>query len=869
MIKLKLTILSALFFFALGLSAQEICDNGIDDDGNGLIDLNDSACDCGEVLPLVDTVGYVCKGTLRLIMTDQEAISYQWYKDGVAISGETNALIKVFDTPGFEGLYSVMVTTATGCYTSIPYDAFIPPPIEVDLGIQYVCPPDCLDFGPFTLCSPGDFQNNGIAANGCDSITYLEVRVGNSSSSSFSDAICAGQTYTYYDLTATETGVYQTIIPNNFGCDSVVTINLTVEPEIPASTNASICSGETYTFQDITATTTGAYQTIVTGNGDCDTLLTVNLTVVDPVQDTIYPSICSGATYMHHDITATVSGEYSTTLSTDAGCDSTLVVFLTVNDPVSEDIDARICDGDTYTLHSISATESGVYSTTISNGAGCDSTINVTLTVDNPITSNMEASFCEGENYVFYDINTSVGGEFSTVFTAANGCDSTVYVDVTMLENSETFLEEYVCEGNPYILYDIYATESGQYTTTISNSVGCDSIITVDLVVTDTVKLFFAETICNGDTVVVRDTEYFDAGDYTIEIMDNFGCDTVITVTIDVLSETYSEINASICEGETYDLNGSSTDVAGVYQSILTNAVGCDSIVTVNLSVLENTMSTQQAEICEGDTYEYYDISTMEAGSYETTIPNAAGCDSVITVELTVNPLLRREVAYTLCDGDVLTVYGLNATATEIIEVRQSNATGCDSLITIDLVVNTPEDLLELGEDIDMDLGETIDIIPEFIASDLENLEWYDENGNYLGNQTTLTNYKPLVDTRVYLSGTDSNGCSVVDDILVRVTLNVKVYFPNIFSPNDDGSNDEFIFKFNEAVIAVEEVLIFDRWGEHIYTTRSNTVSEGFMGWDGTFNGQDVNSGVYVYLVKLNIIDGSTRSYSGDITVVR
>ncbi len=868
MFNLKFYFMTFLLSVALGVAGQEICDNGIDDDADGLVDLNDDECDCGQVMPLVGVTGSVCNGTLKLIATEANAISYQWYYEGVAIIGETLGVLRLnqFDA---EGCYVCIVTTSSGCYATEEHCMFIPEQEFVNYGTVYICPGECHEVDGYTLCTPGEFNWDGFYDNGCSYNATIIIDDANPSEATISAAVCSGQTYVLNDISATTTGVYTTVLDNVFGCDSTVTVNLTVEPEIPVSIDAAICQGETYTYLDISESTAGAYTTLISGGGDCDTLLTVNLSILEPVTGSMDTSICAGSTLELFDITASTTGAYETILEATDGCDSVLTVNLTVLDPISSQIDTSICAGATFTFYDITATETGSYNTTLSTNEGCDSLVTVLLTVDDPIEEVVNMTFCENETFVYFDITTDQPGQYETVFEAANGCDSTVIVNLEMLLSTGTTLTEYICEGSTFLLYDINATESGIYTHTLTNSVGCDSIITVDLTVNDTVIVNYVESICNGEILTIRDTEYSVEGMYDIVITDDFGCDTIINIDLTVLDETYATINESICEGESFQYGDLDTDIAGTYEAILVNAVGCDSIVTVNLEVNESSTFAFTEEICEGETFSYFNIETEEAGSYDVVIENAAGCDSTITVEVIVNPLLRREAVITLCEGEVFTDYGLQADSTDVYEVRFSNPMGCDSIVTIDLFINTPEDLLELGEDMEIDLGETVDVIPEFIADDLTDLVWYDENGNQLGFDRELTDYKPLVDTRIFLSGSDSNGCDVIDEILIRVVLNVEIYVPNVFSPNADGSNDEFLFKYNEGIVGIQEVLIFDRWGEHIYTATAQFTSEAYMGWDGTYQGEKVNPGVYVYMITANIIDGSIRTFSGDVTVVR
>lgn len=860
--------MTLLLTVALGVVGQEICDNGIDDDANGLIDLNDDQCDCGEVLPLLGELGALCEN-LRLIAAQAGGNTFQWYLDGVAIIGETSNIIDLGPMSP-DGTYICVVTSSSGCYETEPFLKVLPDIEYIDYGTVYICPDECHEVDGYVLCTPGEFNWDGrFEGSECPYNANIIIAAANPSEATISAAVCSGQTYVLNDIMATTTGVYQTVIDNVFGCDSTITVNLTVEPEIPVNINAEICPGDTYTYLDITATEAGEYTTLIDGGGECDTLVTLNVSLLAPATGSMDTSICVGTVLEIYDIVASETGAYETTLTGTNGCDSILTVNLTVYGPLTSELDTSICAGAEFVFYDITATETGSYNTTISTANGCDSLITVMLTVDDPIEEVVDMTFCENEIFVYYDITTTQPGQYETVFTAENGCDSTVIVNLEMLNVSNTLLTEYICEGSAYQLYDIYATESGIYTHTLTNAVGCDSIITVDLTVNDTVIVNYIEEICNGDTLTIRDTEYTMAGMYDIVITDDFGCDTLINIDVTVLEPSYATINEVICEGETFTYGDIETDAAGTYEAVLVNAVGCDSIVTVNLEVNLPSESTFTEEICEGETFSFYDITTDEAGSYEVVIENAAGCDSTITVDLVVNPLLTREVEITLCEGEIYTGYGLDADETDIYEVRFANAEGCDSIVTIDLLINSPENLLELGPDMEIDLGETVDVIPEFIAEDLIDLVWYDENGNQLGFDRELNDYKPLVDTRIYLSGSDSNGCDVVDEIFIRVELNVEIYIPNVFSPNADGTNDEFLFKYNEGIVGIQEVLIFDRWGEHIYTADAPFASEAYMGWDGTYKGSKVNPGVYVYTIIANVIDGSTRTFAGDVTVVR
>jgi gliding motility-associated-like protein len=120
------------------------------------------------------------------------------------------------------------------------------------------------------------------------------------------------------------------------------------------------------------------------------------------------------------------------------------------------------------------------------------------------------------------------------------------------------------------------------------------------------------------------------------------------------------------------------------------------------------------------------------------------------------------------------------------------------------------------------------------------------------------------------LTATSQNGCIAHDSLSVRVNISREIYIPNIFSPDFDGYNDYFnIFAPSPAVQAVEQLLIFDRWGALVFEQENLPFNAPGAGWDGRFKGKDLPSGVYTYLAKVRFLDGEVMEYAGEVTLVR
>lgn len=116
----------------------------------------------------------------------------------------------------------------------------------------------------------------------------------------------------------------------------------------------------------------------------------------------------------------------------------------------------------------------------------------------------------------------------------------------------------------------------------------------------------------------------------------------------------------------------------------------------------------------------------------------------------------------------------------------------------------------------------------------------------------------------------DQQNCISIDEIGTKIKSNENycIYFPSIFSPNGDGVNDVF-FPQGDPSIEIERMLIFDRWGNQLFSHESTKIGQAYDGWDGTFQGKPCSQGVYVWYAMIKLPDGLKRLQKGDITLSR
>jgi len=113
-------------------------------------------------------------------------------------------------------------------------------------------------------------------------------------------------------------------------------------------------------------------------------------------------------------------------------------------------------------------------------------------------------------------------------------------------------------------------------------------------------------------------------------------------------------------------------------------------------------------------------------------------------------------------------------------------------------------------------------------------------------------------------------GCVVSRSITYVVVRNREVFIPNVFSPNNDGVNDWFTLFTDADVKEISLMEVYTRWGDLVYRSPgpfSPNIKE--LGWDGTFNGETLNPGVYVYRIEILYGDDLREKLAGDITIIR
>jgi len=194
-----------------------------------------------------------------------------------------------------------------------------------------ICKGQSVLFNGQFLTAGGTFKDTLQTINNCDSIITLNLTVNPPLTGSFSQTICKGLAFVFNGQSLTSTGAYKDTIQTLQGCDSIVTLNLTANPPLTGSFSQTICKGTAFVFNGQSLTATGAYKDTVSTAGGCDSIITLNLTINPALTGSFTQSICAGSSYVFSGKSLTVAGSYKDTVSTTGGCDSIITLNLVVN----------------------------------------------------------------------------------------------------------------------------------------------------------------------------------------------------------------------------------------------------------------------------------------------------------------------------------------------------------------------------------------------------------------------------------------------------------------------------------------------------------------------------------------------------------
>ena len=479
-----------------------------------------------------------------------------------------------------------------------------------------------------------------------------------------------------------------------------------------------------------------------------------------------------------------------------------------------------------------------------------DSIICESDTVSFTNTSTGATSYQWQIDSVLFDTSTNTMDTFNTAGTYtisliadSGGCQDTssIIIIVDSLPSANAGIDVNICYGDSV---NLNASGGGAYSW--SPGIGLsDSTASNPIASPDTTTLYILTATDSAGNCSATDS---------------------IIVTVNVLPPT--NINLNICIGDSIFVGGAYQTTTGTYYDTLAAANSCDSVIVTNLIVSSTFTMNVNTNICDGD-------SMFAGGSYQTTtgiyydtLTTIDNCDSIIITDLNVVLSLTTNVSIDICNGDSVLAGGAYQYTSGTYYDTLTTSAGCDSVIVTQLTVNVPT--VNAGTSVTVDEGSCVTLN----ASPGVTYSWTPPSG------LSCTNCQnpvacPTSTTTYYLTITDSNGCSSIDSLTITVIAEKTIdcdestiFIPDIFSPNGDGEND--VLQVLGKGFSINTFMIYDRWGERVFSAQGAPASGGETSWDGTYKGKMLNPGIFVYYLEARCDDDKEIVVKkGNVTLIK
>ncbi len=293
-----------------------------------------------------------------------------------------------------------------------------------------------------------------------------------------------------------------------------------------------------------------------------------------------------------------------------------------------------------------------------------------------------------------FDIGTESGVYRFRHVSAVTGCDSIVHLHLNVHQPQEFFFSDAVCCGSHYNNYGFTLSAISADTIvsdTLQTRWGCDSIRTLSLTVNPLYDTLLYDTVCYGEPYYkygFQLPQVLNDGVYHLPLVSQAGCDSILSLYLTVLPVFHLTVRDSICPSERYDKHGfhlSDVRTSGLFRLPLQTVHGCDSVITLELYVYPTYFHLRTEYICYGDTVDFRGRRLYESGIYYDSLRTVHGCDSIYNLDLTVHPVYDIRFSGVLCEGSSYTGYGFDVSEAGVHQHRLKSVHGCDSVVTLTL----------------------------------------------------------------------------------------------------------------------------------------------------------------------------------------
>ncbi len=500
------------------------------------------------------------------------------------------------------------------------------------------------------------------------------------------------------------------------------------------------------------------------------------------------------------------------------------------------------------------------YSGNITFSSDASSTAETDCTITSPVTGD---EVCEGETATF--TAQAASGAVNYEWTGPNNFSQTTTTNVLTINN-------------------VTMAQAGTYSVRVWNGSAYGNTTTCELIVHSMPNLTVNEvSICNGQPATLTasgaDQYTWNTGSttasitvrpettttYTVTGTNEGNCTATATTTVTVNNSINIELYDTTCYQSSYTGHGFHTDLEQRDEPYIETlnvsqqtASGCDSNVTLYLAVMPVFASSSDTSFCEGGSVEFYGETLTETGTYTHVEQSIYGCDSTITLRLTVGRNYEINDDLTICNTQLPYYYRAGDTTftegtpeTGNYHFYRTTAAGCDSNIHLNLRI--VENYLEV-ENLTEDFCENREAFLVATTSH-QNIFW---------SSGETTPEIRVTHPGTYIVTAYTGSCKRMEQIYIE-PCDFNLYLPNAFTPSyEDGVNDEFFIpEFIAKQMSDFMIVIYDRWGRVVFQSE-----DPFFHWNGKEKGKLRVNNTYTYRMDYRDVNGYKRQTKGIVTVL-
>lgn len=586
------------------------------------------------------------------------------------------------------GIYrDTSVSTITGC-DSITYLTLLVFDANTYNDIKTICDGDSLKFGKGFVKKEGIYRDTIKTFSGCDSIIVLDLKLKKGSIKLIDTTICGGACFKFQSIDYCNTGIYdiKLNVKSSNGCDSVVRINLKVFPHLKDTLRRQICQGDTVRIGKSKYFQTGNYFDLLKAKNGCDSASIWSfIEVKTTITVNLKKDICQGESFSFNGKVYTVSTTQISTNKSQNGCDSITNLNLTVHPKYNLAKKFYVCYGDTLRIGKNKYFKNGFYKDTLKTAWSCDSIIQSEVIALPKFETYLTQKLCEPSVIVVGNKVYSTSGIYRDTLSSVNGCDSIIRLDLTIYPKIDITLNEAYCFGkNPPDF-----PKTGKYIKVFKTKVGnCDSTITYDVIVYSEAKKTINAQICTGSSYSIGSQTFTAAGQYIIkDTSDITGCDSIITLNLSLTNQIKNDLVLKLCEGESIIVGTKKYEKTIKDTILLKSFAGCDSIVYLDLTINPRHLIEIEHTLCDGDCIKIGGINYCKSGTTILENKNKYGCDSITLIKINIKKRPVTEFTATLCYGECYQLGKKKICNSGFHQDTLKATNGCDSILSLDLTI--------------------------------------------------------------------------------------------------------------------------------------------------------------------------------------